>query len=109
MDMVISQYEVYMINLDPSIGHEIQKTRPCVVLSPNEMNYNINTVIIAPMTTQSHAYPTRLPVRFLGRETWVILDQIRTVDNIRFVKRVGKMKSGDISKIKKVLREMLVD
>ena len=87
MEMVIQQYEVYLINLDPTIGHEIQKTRPCLVISPGEMNNNIRTVIIAPMTTKSHAYPTRLSVRFDKKSGWIVLDQIRTVDKTRLVKK----------------------
>ena len=91
MGMVIRQYEVYLINLDPAIGHEIQKTRPCLVISPDEMNNNIRTVIIAPMTTKSHAYPTRIPVRFDKKSGWIVLDQIRTVDKARLVKKLGKI------------------
>ncbi len=78
--MVIKQYEVYLISLDPAIGHEIQKSRPCVIISPDEMNKFISTVIIAPMTTKSHLYPTRIPLIFKKKNGWIILDQIRTVD-----------------------------
>ena len=107
--MEIRQYEVYLINLDPTIGHEIQKTRPCVIISPDEMNRNIQTVIIAPMTTKSHDYPTRLKVRFLGKNGWVVLDQIRTVDKNRLVKRLGTMKDEEINEIKSLIKEMLAD
>ena len=109
MGMVITQYEVYLINLDPTIGHEIQKTRPCLVISPDEMNNNIRTVIIAPMTTKSHEYPTRIPVRFDKKSGWIVLDQIRTVDKSRLVKRLGRISSKEISAVKDVLRQMLVD
>lgn len=107
--MEIRQYEVYLINLDPTIGHEIQKTRPCVIISPDEMNRNIQTVIIAPMTTKSHDYPSRLKVRFQGKNGWVVLDQIRTVDKNRLVKRLGTMKDNEINEIKSLIKEMLVD
>ena len=109
MGMVIRQYEVYLINLDPAIGHEIQKTRPCLVISPDEMNNNIRTVIIAPMTTKSHAYPTRIPVRFDKKSGWIVLDQIRTVDKARLVKKLGKISNKEIAAVKDILRQMLVD
>jgi len=103
------QYEVFLINLDPTIGHAIQKTRPCLVVSPDEMNENINTVIIAPMTTRSHEYPTRINVKFQGKNGWIVLDQIRTVDKRRLVKRLGKIDKIVIQKVKDVIKEMLVD
>ncbi len=109
MGMVIKQYEVYLINLDPTIGHEIQKTRPCLVLSPDEMNDNIRTVIIAPMTTKSHAYPTRIPIRFDKKSGWIVLDQIRTVDKARLVKRLGRISSREIAAVKDIIKQMLVD
>lgn len=109
MGMVINQYDVYLVSLDPTVGHEIKKTRPCLVISPDEMNNNISTVIIAPMTTKSHSYPTRIPVKFEGKNGWVVLDQIRTVDNIRLVKRLGQISKKEILAVKKILKEMLVD
>ena len=109
MEMVIKQYEVYLINLDPTIGHEIQKTRPCLVISPEEMNNNIRTVIIAPMTTKSHAYPTRIPVRFNKKSGWIVLDQIRTVDKARLVKKLGRISNKEITAVKDILKQMLVD
>ena len=109
MGMVINQYEVYLVNLDPSVGHEIKKTRPCLVISPNEINHSISTVIIAPMTTKSHSYPTRIPVRFDNKNGWIVLDQIRTVDSIRLVKYLGKIKQKEIIAVKNVIKEMLVD
>jgi mRNA interferase MazF len=109
MGMVIHQYEVYLINLDPTIGHEIQKKRPCLVISPNEMNLSIKTIIIAPMTTSSHKYPTRVQINFQNKKGWVVLDQIRTVDRVRLIKKLGTIKSNEIEKIKSVLQEMLVD
>ena len=109
MGMVINQYDVYLVNLDPTVGHEIKKTRPCLVISPDEMYNNISTVIIAPMTTKSHSYPTRIPVKFEGKNGWIVLDQIRTVDNIRLVKRLGQISKKEILAVKKILKEMLVD
>lgn len=106
---MVTQYNVYLVNLDPTIGHEIKKTRPCLVISPDEMNDNIGTVIIAPMTTKSHSYPTRIPVHFEGKDGWIVLDQIRTVDKIRLVKRLGKINSKEISNVKNTIKEMLVD
>jgi len=79
MGMVVQQYEVFLVSLDPTLGREVQKTRPCVVLSPNEMNRTLGTTIIAPMTTKSHAFPTRIALRFQDKDGWIMLDQIRTV------------------------------
>ncbi len=109
MGVVINQYDVFLINLDPTIGHEIKKTRPCLIISPNEMNRTIQTIIIAPMTTKSHNYPTRVPVKFENKEGWIVLDQIRTVDRVRLIKKLGKIKQKEIEKIKSILQEMLVD
>ena len=107
--MVVAQYDVLLIDLDPTRGPEIQKTRPCLVISPNEMNKNIGTVIIAPMTTKSHSYPSRIEVDFDGTQGWVVLDQIRTVDRVRLVKKLGKIRIEEISKVKAAIQEMLVD
>ena len=107
--MVINQYEVFLIDLDPTLGHEIQKTRPCLVISPNEMNRSIQTVIVAPMTTQSRDYPTRVAVRFQRKQGWIVLDQIRTVDRSRLIKKLGKIPIQKQEKVKAVLREMLID
>ena len=87
----VKRFDVFLVNLDPTVGHEIQKTRPAVVISPDEMNDYISTVIIAPMTTKSHAYPTRISCTFEGKEGWVVLDQIRTVDKARLVSKLGEM------------------
>lgn len=93
MALVVERFDVYLVNLDPTLGSEIQKTRPCVVVSPNEMNRHIATVIIAPMTTQGKTYPTRVPCEFQGKAGHVVLDQLRTVDKIRLVKRLGCLSS----------------
>ena len=107
--MEILQYCVYLINLDPTIGHEIKKSRPCLIISPNEMNENIKTVIIAPMTTKSHKYPTRVPITFQTKKGWIVLDQIRTIDHKRIVKKLGKISDHSIIEVKKIIKEMLVD
>jgi mRNA interferase MazF len=107
--MVTKQYDILLINLDPTIGHEIKKVRPCVVISPDELNRNIETVIIAPMTTRGHAFPTRVPVRFKGKDGWIVLDQIRTVDRKRLIKKVGKLEQETVRDVKAMIQEMLVD
>jgi mRNA interferase MazF len=107
--MVINQYDVYWIDLDPTKGSEIQKTRPCAVISPNEMNHNINTVIIAPITSASRNYPTRVKTRLDDRDGWIVLDQIRCVDKLRLVRKAGVLEQGTIISIKEVIREMLID
>ncbi|OHD12289.1 MAG: growth inhibitor PemK [Spirochaetes bacterium GWB1_48_6] len=107
--MVINQYEVCLIDLDPTKGHEIQKTRPCLIISPDEMNHTIGTVIIAPMTTKSHKYPTRIELEFDEKKGWIVLDQIRTVDKCRLIKKIGKIQKKEIVKVKEALKEMLID
>ncbi len=89
--MVVKRFEVYLVNLDPTIGSEIKKTRPCLVVSPNEMNHHIATVIVAPMTTKGKTYPTRVECEFEGKTGQVVLDQLRTVDKRRLVKRLGRI------------------
>ena len=107
--MVVSQYDIFLISLDPTIGHEIKKSRPCVIISPDEMNKYISTVIIAPMTSKSHSYPTRIPIKFMGKNGWIVLDQLRTVDKKRLIKKFGRLSQKTINKIKSVIKEMLVD
>lgn len=85
------RFDIFLINLDPTKGSEIQKTRPCVVISPNEINFNLSTVIIAPMTTKTKKYPTRILVKFDGKDGQIALDQIRTVDQSRLIKKLGKI------------------
>jgi mRNA interferase MazF len=107
--VVAKQYDVYLLNLDPTIGHEIQKARPCLIISPDEMNDNLETVIIAPMTTKSHAYPSRVEVLFQEKKGWIVLDQIRTVDKRRLIKELGAIDALTIHKVKAVIQEMLVE
>ncbi len=104
--MAINRFEVYSINLDPTVGSEIKKRRPCLVVSPDEMNHNIRTVIIAPMTTRGQAYPTRVPCRFKGKTGQVVLDQIRTVDRSRLIKKLGSVDGKTGAVVLEVLQEM---
>jgi mRNA interferase MazF len=108
MGMVMEQYSICLVNLDPTVGHEMKKTRPCVIVSPDEMNLNISTVIIAPMTTKSHKYPTRISLTFQSKKGWIVLDQLRTIDKKRIIKKLGKLTSAKISEVKDILNEMLV-
>ena len=104
--MVVKRFEVYLINLDPTIGSEIQKTRPCLVISPDEMNRFIKTVIVAPMTTKGISYPTRVVCKFQGKQGQIVLDQIRTVDKTRLVKRLGRIDKHTQTEVLAVLGEM---
>jgi len=104
--VVARRFEVYLVNLDPTVGSEIRKTRPCVVVSPDEMNRHIRTVIVAPMTTKGHAYPTRVACTFGGRQAQVILDQLRTIDKVRLLKRAGKISPSAQLQILATLAEM---
>ena len=104
--MVINRFDVYRIELDPTQGSEISKTRPCLVVSPDEMNRWIRTVIIAPMTTKGQAYPTRVACDFQGKEGQVVLDQIRTVDKSRLTRRLGRLDKATASQVLAILRDM---
>jgi len=98
--------EVYLISLDPTRGREIKKTRPCVVVSPDELNDHLSTFIVAPMTTGGHPYPFRIPCRFQRKDGYVVLDQLRTVDRHRMVRCLGKVHASTLYKILGVIREM---
>ena len=98
--------DIWLAQLDPTVGSEIQKTRPCVVISPDEMNAHVRTVIVAPMTTQGRAYPTRVPVTFKRKVGQIVLDQIRTVDKTRLVKREGKIDEATARRVLALLGEM---
>ncbi len=106
MAMVVKRFDVYLINLDPTIGGEIRKTRPCLVISPDEMNRFIRTVIVAPMTTKGTSFPTRVACKFRGRHGQIVLDQIRTVDKSRLVKKLGKLESKTQEQVLSILGEM---
>jgi mRNA interferase MazF len=107
--MEINQYQIIMVNLDPTLGSEIKKTRPCVVISPNEMNKFLKTVVIAPMTTSSKNYPTRIEIRHDSKIGWIVLDQIRTIDKQRIIKDLGKLTKSEINELKSVLKETYID
>ncbi len=107
--MVVKRFEVYLVNLDPAIGGEIQKTRPCLIISPDEMNDHIATVIVAPMTTKGRDYPTRVNYQFQGKDGQIVLDQIRTVDKVRLVKKLGRISSGAQREVIAVLMEMFAE
>ena len=104
--MVAFRFEVYLVRLDTTEGSEIRKTRPCLIISPDEMNRHISTVIIAPMTTKGRPYPTRIPVRFRRKQGQIVLDQIRTVDKNRLVRRLSKIDDATAHKVLALLGEM---
>lgn len=101
--MVVDRFDIYLVTLDPTIGSEIRKKRPCVIISPNEINHNIATVIIAPMTTKTRPYPSRVPCKFDGRQGQIVLDQLRTVCKRRLVRKLGTLDRP----IRKVVLERL--
>ncbi|MEW6349135.1 MAG: type II toxin-antitoxin system PemK/MazF family toxin [Thermodesulfobacteriota bacterium] len=107
--MVVKRFDVYLVGLDPTMGSEIKKTRPCVVISPDEMNRHIATVIVAPMTTHGQPYPTRVSCPFQGKEAQVVLDQIRTVDKVRLIRRLGRIDANARKAVLAVLTEMFAE
>jgi mRNA interferase MazF len=100
------RFDVFLVNLDPTVGSEIRKSRPCVVVSPDEMNRHVRTVVVAPLTTAGRPYPSRVPVRFAGRHGQVVIDQLRTVDKVRLVKRLGRLGDSEVGAVLDVLREL---
>ncbi|NOU19212.1 MAG: type II toxin-antitoxin system PemK/MazF family toxin [Bacteroidales bacterium] len=107
--MELTQYCIVLVNLDPTIGREIKKTRPCVIISPDEMNKHLQTLIIAPMTSQSKNYPTRIEVKHNQKNGWIVLDQIRTIDKQRVLKSLDKLTEKEIAKVKLIIKEIFVD
>lgn len=107
--MDLNQYQIVLINLDLTIGSEIKKTRPCVIISPDEMNKHLRTIIIAPMTTKSKKYPTRIEIKHDNKIGWIVIDQIRTIDKQRIVKILGRLTLAEIKEVKSVLKETFVD
>ncbi|MEO1148298.1 MAG: type II toxin-antitoxin system PemK/MazF family toxin [Cyanobacteria bacterium J06638_22] len=107
--MVVKRFDVYLVNLEPTLGREIQKTRPCLIISPDEMNLFISTVIVAPMTTASKPYPTRVDCNFQGKQGQIVLDQIRTVDKSRLVKCLGKLGKAERRLVLSVLSTMFAE
>ena len=107
--MDLNQYAIVLVNLDPTIGSEIKKTRPCVIISPNEMNKYLNTIVLAPMTTSLKKYPTRVSVNHNGKKCMIAIDQIRTVDKTRIVRIFENLTNAEIEKCKAVIKETFVD
>ena len=107
--MVVKRFEVYLVSLDPTVGREIKKTRPCLVVSPDEMNRHIATVMVAPMTTQGRPYPTRVACRFQGKDGQIVLDQLRTVDKARLIRRLGQIRPVAQKAVLAVLAEMFAE
>jgi mRNA interferase MazF len=109
LDVVMTRGDVHLVRLDPTLGSEIKKTRPCVVVSPDELNAHLRTAIVAPMTTRGRAYPWRIRCRFQNRTGYVVLDQLRTVDQERLVKRLGALSSGTLAEVLGGLQEMFAE
>ncbi len=107
--MEIKQYELVLVNLDPTIGSEMKKTRPCAVISPNEMNKYLQAIVVAPLTSSSKPYPTRVEIKQTKTKGWVVLDQIRTVDRTRIIKKLGNLTTTEIEVLKTVMMETYVE
>jgi mRNA interferase MazF len=107
--MELKQYQIVLVNLDPTVGSEMKKTRPCVIISPDEMNKYLQTIVIAPMTSNSKSYPTRVPVKHKQTKGWVVLDQIRTIDRARVVKILDHLTEKEIIQVKATIHETFVD
>jgi mRNA interferase MazF len=107
--MIVQRFDVFLVNLAPTVGSEIRKTRPCLVISPDEMNRWIRTVIVAPMTTKSRSYPTRVACEFQGKQGQVVLDQVRTVDKRRLVRKLGRMDQPTQVAVLAILAEMFAE
>ena len=104
--MVINRFEIFLVNLDPTVGSEIQKTRPCLIVSPDELNHHLLTTIVAPMTTKGKSYPTRVSCRFKGKNGQIVLDQIRAVDRNRLIKKLGRLDAETATEVLDVLAEL---
>ncbi len=107
--MELKQYQIVLVNLDPTVGSKIKKTRPCVIISPNEMNKYLQTITIAPMTTSSKKYPTRIPVKHHNKIGWIVIDQIRTIDRQRIMKILDRLTLTEIKHVKSIIKETFVD
>ena len=107
--MEVKRFDVYLVNLDPTVGKEIKKTRPCLVISPDEMNRHIATIIVAPMTTKGRQYPTRVSCHFQGKHGQIVLDQLRTVDKVRLIKKLGQIGPKTQEAVLAVLGEMFAE
>ena len=106
--MELTQYQIVVVNLDPTIGSEIKKTRPCVILSPDEMNRHLQTIVIAPITSTSKSYPTRVEIKYKKTKGWIVLDQIRTIDRRRIHKIIDVLTAKDIARVKSIIMETYV-
>ena len=107
--MVVNRFDVFLVNLDTTIGSEIKKTRPCLIISPNEINHHISTVIVAPMTTKGQPYHTRVACQFQGKEGQIVLDQIRTIDKTRLIKLLGQITAEEQKAVLDILAEMFAE
>ena len=107
--MEIKQYQIIIVNVDPTVGSEIKKTRPCIVISPNEMNKHLRTIIIAPVTSKSRDYMTRVKFVLEGNDNWIAIDQIRTIDLTRIIKIIGELELKEIKKVRLIIKETFVD
>jgi len=107
--MDLNQYQIVLINFNPTIGSEIKKTRPCVIISPDEMNRYLRTIVVAPMTTKSRKYPTRIEVKHDRKIGWIVIDQIRTIDKQRIIRILGRLSMPEIKEVKSIMRETFVD
>jgi mRNA interferase MazF len=107
--MDLKQYQIVLVNLDPTVGSEMKKTRPCVIISPNEMNMYLQTIVVAPMTSSSKIYPTRVEINHDKKKGWIVLDQIRTIERQRIIKVLGSLTDKETKKTKEVIRETYVD
>lgn len=107
--MDLNQYNILLVNLNPTQGSEINKTRPCVIISPNEINNNLRTITIAPMTTKSRNYPSRVKIKHNNKMGWIVLDQIRAIDKSRAIKHLGSLSEKEIFQCKRIIKQMFVD
>tara|TARA_R110000868_G_scaffold61614_1_gene187142 strand:+ start:2683 stop:3006 length:324 start_codon:yes stop_codon:yes gene_type:complete len=107
--MELKQYSIVLINIDPTIGSEIKKTRPCVIVSPNEINKFLRTIVVVPMTTNLKKYPTRIEVKHNGKKGVIAIDQIRTIDKSQIIKKFDRLSKSEIQKCKDIIRETFVD
>lgn len=107
--MELRQYTIVLVNLDPTVGSEMKKTRPCLIISPDEMNKYLQTIVVAPITSSSKPYPTRLEIQSQSTKGWVVLDQIRSIDRQRVVKVFNALSTKEITQIKAIIKEIYVD
>lgn len=107
--MKINQYDIVLVNLDPRVGREMKKTRPCVVISRYEMNFYLQTIVITPMTTSSKNYPTRVMTMRNEVNSWIVIDQLRTIDRNRIVKKMDRLSEIELNLVKEIIKETFVD